>query len=180
MEEAVFYKSDGPVIYARATGHVTALICPSLKEAIFERLESAPAVEHVYLDLSSCEYMDSTFLGLIVGTQKRFAKLPADKAGARMIVLIGVNEACQGLLRTIGVLGMVELTDGPVPFPADLPRLSGEARSSARFLLDSHEELSQLSAENRSRFAALTSLLKKAVDSEAEAPQAGRRAKGKD
>jgi Anti-anti-sigma regulatory factor (antagonist of anti-sigma factor) len=165
VEEAVFYKSEGATVYMKATGHVTALVCPPLKAAVFERLEAAPAVERVYLDLSGCEYMDSTFLGLIVGTQKRFARV-AGGGARKAMTLLGVNEACRGLLRTIGVLGMVELSEESVPFPADLPRLSGETRASARFLLDAHEELSGLSDENRKRFSTLTSVLKSAVDAE--------------
>lgn len=173
MEEAVYYKSEGGSIYARATGHVTAQVCPPLKAAVFERLAEAPPVERVYFDLSDCEYMDSTFLGLIVGTQKLFAKgadagpLGSRPTGAaRAIVLLGVNEACRGLLRTIGVLGMVELSEEAVPFPSELQRLSGEGRASASFLLDAHQDLSELSEENRERFSTLTAVLKKALDSD--------------
>jgi anti-anti-sigma factor len=166
VEESVYYKSVGAVVYMRATGHATALVCPPLKTAVFERLDTAPKVEEIYLDLASCEYMDSTFLGLIVGTQKRFAKALGDAGKGKSIVLIGVNEACKGLLRTIGVLGMVELVDEAVPFPPDMQRLSGEARSSARFLLDAHEELARLSDENKRRFAGLMSVLRNADDEE--------------
>jgi anti-anti-sigma factor len=169
VEEAVFYKSEGTTLFMKATGHVTALVCPPLKTAVFERIDAEPAVERIYLDLSGCDYMDSTFLGLIVGTQKRFSRLQGGDR-RRMIVLLGVNEACKGLLRTIGVLGMVELSDAEVAFPPDIARLAGEARTSARFLLDAHEELSELSSENRKRFSALTSVLKSTVDSEERRP----------
>jgi anti-anti-sigma regulatory factor len=165
VEEAVFYKSEGNTVFAKATGHVTALVCPPLKSAIFDRLDAEPPIERVYFDLSSCEYMDSTFLGLIVGTQKRFARL-GGKGRRPTVTLLNVNDACKGLLRTIGVLGMVELSDDASGFPADLPRVSGEARASARFLLDAHEELNDISEENRKRFASLTSVLKSAVDAE--------------
>ena len=166
MEEAVFYKSENDIIYARATGHVTALVCPPLKTALFDRLDSNPPVRDVYFDLSDCEYMDSTFLGLIVGAQKRFARLSGRGRDATSIVLLGVNDPCKGLLRTIGVIGMVEISNDSPPFPEDLERLSGEARTSARFLLDAHEELSELSDENRKRFGGLTTILKKAADAE--------------
>jgi anti-anti-sigma factor len=165
VDEAVYFKSDGATLFLRATGHVTALVCPQLKLAAFERLDAQPPVESIYLDLSSCEYMDSTFLGLIVGIQKRFARLTSRKE-RKSIVLLGVNEACKGLLRTIGILGMVELADEGPRFPADIVRLSGEAKTSARFLLDAHEELSSLSAGNQQRFSALTSVLRQAVDAE--------------
>jgi hypothetical protein len=171
MEEAVFYKSEGATVYMKATGHVTALVCPPLKTAVFARLDADPPVEKVYIELSECEYMDSTFLGLIVGTQKRFGRLTGGQKGScGAIVLLHVNEACAGLLRTIGVLGMVELSDEPVPFPADLERLSGGTRASARFILDAHEDLSELSAENRRRFAGLSSLLKGSIEAEDKKP----------
>jgi anti-anti-sigma factor len=173
VEEAVYYKSEGANLFMKATGHVTALVCPPLKAAVFGRLDAEPAVEAVYLDLSACEYMDSTFLGLIVGTQKRFSRLPAGTR-RKSIVLLGVNEACKGLLRTIGVLGMVELSDEDLYFPSDIARLSGESRTSARFLLDAHEELSALSAENRKRFSTLTTVLRSAVDAEERGPGEGK------
>ena len=31
MDEAVYFKSEGGTIFARATGHVSALVCPPLK-----------------------------------------------------------------------------------------------------------------------------------------------------
>ena len=175
MEEAVYYKSEKGTIYIRATGHVTALVCPRLKTAVFDRLEAAPQVERIYLDLSGCEYMDSTFLGLIVGAQKRFARLPGRRAGpAPTVVLLKVNPACVGLLRTIGVLGIVAISDEEIPFPADLARLSGESKSSARFILDAHENLSELSADNRKRFETLSSILKGAVEDEDRAGEDGK------
>ncbi|NTU85387.1 MAG: hypothetical protein HGA45_39550, partial [Chloroflexales bacterium] len=86
-------------------------------------------IEAIYLDLSACEYMDSTFLGFIVGAQKRFAKTGEGEAGGRRsLVLLGVNEACMGLLRTIGILGLVRVSEEQVPFPAELELSPVEAR----------------------------------------------------
>jgi anti-anti-sigma factor len=167
VEEAVYYKSEDTTIFIKATGHVTALVCPQLKAEVFARLEAEPTVERIYLELSGCEYMDSTFLGLIVGTQKRFAKLRRGSGGQKALVLLNTNEACIGLLRTIGVLGLVELSDAQIPFPSEIPRLASDTRASARFLLDAHEELVDLSDENRKRFSALTSVLRSAVDAQA-------------
>jgi hypothetical protein len=114
-----------------------------------------------------------------VGTQKRFARPSADKGvGRGPTVLLKVNDACKGLLRTIGVLGMVELSDAQVPFPRDLPRLSPEARSSARYLLDAHEELSDISDENRRRFETLTKVLKGAIEAEGKAADKGPEKRG--
>lgn len=169
MEEAVFFKESGGIAYVRATGHLTARVCPGLKSRLFARLDSEPTVAAVFMDLASCEYMDSTFLGLIVGTQKRFSAAQARAGGsspASRIVLVGPNETCVGLLRTLGVLGMVEIrAEGPV-FPAELDALSDGTKANASFILDAHEELSALSYENKARFAALSTALRSALDAE--------------
>jgi anti-anti-sigma regulatory factor len=165
VEEAIYYKETADAVYVKATGHVTALVCPPLKARIFARLDRDPPVERISMDLSECEYMDSTFLGLIVGTQKRFS-LRASAAPGRVVALYGVNDACRGLLRTIGVIGLVAIVEGGPDSPQDMERLDGGERASARFLLDAHEDLSDLSADNRKRFSALTSVLRSAVESE--------------
>ena len=106
MEETAYFKEDGETVFVRAEGHVTAAVCPGLKARLFARLDAQPRAKAVFFDLSACEYMDSTFLGLIVGAQKRFQAAGGDK-----IVILQANEACRGLLRTIGVLGFVRLSD---------------------------------------------------------------------
>jgi anti-anti-sigma factor len=165
VEEAIYYKETADAIYVKANGHVTALVCPPLKSRIFARLDRDPPVERISMDLSDCEYMDSTFLGLIVGAQKRFS-LKASGPPRRGVALHGVNDACRGLLRTIGVIGLVDIVEAVPESPQDMERLDGGERTTARFLLDAHEDLSDLSADNRKRFSALTSVLRSAVESE--------------
>jgi len=158
VEEAIFYKDQDGDIYIRAQGHVTASICPELKAKAFARLDASPPPSAVYMDLGPCEYMDSTFLGLIVGINKRFRlKSPSP------VVLLHVNDTCRGLLKTIGVLKLVELSDENVAFPPIMDRLGPGPRATAEFLLDAHEELSELSPENRKRFSTLTDTLKSAL-----------------
>jgi anti-anti-sigma factor len=158
VKEAVFVNAEGESIYVRARGHVTAAVCPGLKTRIFARLEAEPPVEGLYLDLSECEYMDSTFLGLIVGCHKRLSARTGMK-----VVLLGVNEACLGLLRTIGVLGLVALRDEGPEFPPRMEELSNGPKATVGFILDAHEDLSALSAANEKRFSALDSVLKSAL-----------------
>lgn len=155
MEEALFVKAVDDRLYIRALGHVTAALCPELKAKCFARFEAQPPVAAVDLDLSGCDYMDSTFLGLIVGITK---KLMA--ASRRKIRIYGINDTCLGLLKTIGVLGLVEIATVKPDFPADLERVGRGAVATAEFLLDAHDELSNLSDENRARFSALSTMLR--------------------
>jgi hypothetical protein len=78
-------------------------------------------------------------------------------------VLLKANEACRGLLRTIGVLSLVDLVDEDVALPTDMERIADGTRATAQFILDAHEELSALSEENRDRFSTLSALLKGSV-----------------
>jgi len=163
VDEALFFKAIGDRIYIKATGHVTAVYCPELKSRCFGRFDEKPPVNAVILDLSECDYMDSTFLGLIVGLAKR---LKTDTA--KKISLAGASETCIGLLRTIGVLRLVDLVDPASDFPANLERVGRGATATAQFLLDTHEELSSLSPENRAKFSALSSLLRESLKNKDE------------
>ena len=74
MEEALLFAERDNKVYIRAFGHITAAACGTLKARIFERFESSPSPDNLYVDLSSCEYMDSTFMGLLVGFNKRLLR----------------------------------------------------------------------------------------------------------
>lgn len=161
MEEALFVKETSNRIYIRAQGHVTANSCPELKARVFDRLEAKPAVEDMLLDLSGCEYMDSTFMGLIVGFNKKFLRF-----SEHPIRLFGLSETCTKLLKTIGVLRLVSVEAEPPHFPEPLERLGSGKKAGAGFVLKAHEELIELSEENERRFSALRTVLKDAADAE--------------
>ncbi|PKL09582.1 MAG: hypothetical protein CVV51_02990 [Spirochaetae bacterium HGW-Spirochaetae-7] len=161
MEEALFVRETNNRIYIRAQGHVTANSCPELKARVFDRLEAKPAVEDVFMDLSACEYMDSTFMGLIVGFNKRFLRY-----SERPIKLSGINETCMKLLKTIGVARLVQIIDEAPRFPEPLELLGTGKKAGARFVLKAHEELIELSEENERKFSALRSVLKDAASEE--------------
>ncbi len=158
MDEALFFKAVDDRIYIKAKGHVTAAYCPELKSRCFARFEDKPPVASILLDLTECDYMDSTFLGLIVGLAKRLKTI-----SDRKIALWGASEVCIGLLRTIGVLRLVEIAGLAPEIPAALDRVGRGVTTTAQFLLDTHEELSSLSDENRAKFSALSSMLRESI-----------------
>lgn len=164
MDEAAFYKESEEGIYLRAEGHATALFCPELKARAFARLEAEPPPRELRMDLSACEYMDSTFMGLIVGLNKRY-----QARTGRRLVLHGLGHTCEGLLRTIGVLKLLEISAEPASFPGPMERVGAGARATAEFLLDAHEELSGLSEENKAKFGSLTELLRKSIGADRSA-----------
>ncbi len=164
MEEAVYYGESGGELFIKVLGHMTAALCPELKARAFARLDGEESVAGVFFDLRSCEYMDSTFLGLIVGVNKRFKA----KSG-KPVLLLHVNPTCMGLLKTIGVLRLVELSDEEKRFPEPMEAIGPGPRATAEFLLNAHGELSEISEENKSRFATLTKALKDSLGKDAGA-----------
>lgn len=161
MEEALFYRETENRLYIRAQGHIGVKLCGELKLTVFERLESQPPVQRVYVDLSRCEYMDSTFMGLLVGFNKRFLRF-----SEKPITILRANETCLKLLKTIGITRLVELSDEDVPFPEPLAAVGAEKPASAGMLLGAHEDLAELSEENERKFSGLLSILEKQAEDE--------------
>lgn len=155
MDEAFFFKDADEGVFVRVQGHVTASRCPELKGRIFSRFDRTPSPAAVYFDLSDCAYMDSTFLGLIVGVNKRYKAL-----SGKNVIVLHANATCLGLLRTIGVTRLVDISDEDVVIPPDMEEIGPVTRASAEFILDAHEALSELSDENKSRFSTLTRTLR--------------------
>jgi len=158
VAEVAFIKESGDGLFIRVQGHITAQLCPELKAVIFQRLEKAPPPAAIYMDLAGTEYMDSTFLGFIVGLNKKYRALTQKK-----LCLVHVNETCTGLLRTIGVLNLIDIQEDSPEFPRIMDRIEPGPRATAEFLLDAHEELADLSDENRARFSTLTDALRSAL-----------------
>jgi hypothetical protein len=71
-------------------------------------------------------------------------------------------------LRTIGIIGLVSLDETRLDLPSGMEYVSEGPQANVRFLLEAHEELSNLSAENRKRFSTLTTVLKSALESEGD------------
>ncbi|MFA6008096.1 MAG: hypothetical protein WC784_05680, partial [Candidatus Shapirobacteria bacterium] len=117
-------------------------------------------IASIRFDFSSCLYVDSTFLGLIVF----LAKTARNQGIGRPVVHMASGE-CKSLFRTMGMMKMLDFSEEACPHPANEEKiLAGDSLSSG-FLYEVHKELSGLSAENEGRFHDLTQELKAVLDS---------------
>ena len=73
--------TDGCAIFLKVEGRATHLMGPALKRCLGE-LESR-GVHLFRLDLSGCEVMDSTFLGVLTSTCLRLRGQPGARREAR-------------------------------------------------------------------------------------------------
>jgi len=159
VSEALYFLEADNKLYLQAQGHITAALCADLRGLVFARFEQTPGVEAMWIDLSACEYMDSTFMGLLVAFNKRLAR-----ARGKKLTLVQPSAVARDLLEGLGISSLVEIIDEPVAFPPGMKNIVKTTASSAELLLSSHENLMELSEENRKKFSGLHGVLKKQLD----------------
>ncbi len=160
--DALFLGADQRGVFLRARGHIRAPLCYPLRDGLLDRLDGGDPIPAVFIDLSECRYMDSTFIGLLVAIDKRLQKI----SGARLHLLRPSPE-CIDILSQLGLQDFLLIDrDGPV-LPADMEELSSSlGRPGADFVLKAHEALMETSEEARKKFALLKEMLEKKLRGE--------------
>ena len=159
-EEQISIGRRGVDLIIIPEGHITAFLCPELKTEIIKQLKLESSIASIRFDFSSCLYMDSTFLGLIV-----FLAKTARSQGMGRPIVHRVSTECKSLFRTMGMMKMLDFSEEACPHPTNEEKILAGDRLSAGFLYEVHKELSGLSAENEGRFRDLTEELKAVLDS---------------
>lgn len=160
MAEALFYQEDGTGLFVRAQGHITAAVSTDLRELVLDRLSHPPVPPLLAVDLSSCDYMDSTFMGLLVGFHKRYRQLTG-----HALTLLRPSVECLKLLTGLGILALMTVAGGPEPrSPDSWKTIHPRKGPAAEILLKAHQDLSDLSADNDRKFSALRTVLEQQVE----------------
>jgi anti-anti-sigma regulatory factor len=114
------------------------------------------------LDLSECQLMDSTFLGVLAGFGLKMN--PPQRASRGTIELLNPNARISELLENLGVIHLFTVRQG-----AESPACSGEAQpvepagatreDMSRACLEAHKTLMEISPGNVAKFKDLTQFL---------------------
>ena len=131
---------------------------PALKEFSISAIDGG--CRRLILDMAQCIGMDSTFMGVLAGLAFRLGR-PLDGR----IILVNLNERTRGLLATLGLDEAVEahltgdmpadlqpLLAAPASALTDLPSGAPSQLTTAETMLEAHENLVELSAENLPKF----------------------------
>ena len=160
VAESLFFQENETGLFIRAQGHITAAVSTDLRELIQSRLTRAPVPGLLAVDLSDCEYMDSTFMGLLVGFHKRYKVLTG-----RALTILRPSQDCIKLLTGLGILKLMTLVSGPEPVsPETWTALKASHLPSTEVLLHAHKDLSEISADNEKKFSALQSVLEQQLE----------------
>jgi anti-anti-sigma factor len=159
--DAILYGEENNDVFIRALGRVTLTICYELRDRIFARLNDLPHVRDVYIDLSGCDYMDSTFMGILLGINKKLKKIT--ETG---LTIVCPTAECSNLFTGLNILRFFTIRESLVVFPPRLDTISappaGE-RPSPDLMLSAHDELADVSPDNAAKFRVLREMLQKKV-----------------
>jgi anti-anti-sigma factor len=112
--------------------------------------ERASGATTVCIDLSSCTGMDSTFMGLLVGTNHALVQ-----QGGRLVV-VNPSPANLRLLEMLGVTQVVPVAESALQVEVEMVAVESRqgigALQRMDLVLRAHRELIALSADNQAKF----------------------------
>ncbi len=153
----------GNKVFIRVTGRGSFKVSATLKQFIAQ-VSSQQPVSTVVLDLAECIGMDSTFMGVLAGLSGRL------KQSGQTLELINLSEKNAGLLATLGVDQVVahySHSHGhqmPEQAAQSLSTSGVTKKELAETALQAHQNLVNLSEENRPRFKRVIEYLQADVD----------------
>lgn len=118
--------------------------------------------KNLVVDLSECEMMDSTFLGVMAGLVANV--IPANAQDGRFgVCLLNTGPRVTELLENLGVDHLFKFVRGPAPLnaasAAALPETPSSKAEVSRTCLEAHELLMALNPENVPKFKDVTQFL---------------------
>jgi anti-anti-sigma factor len=145
----------GHVIYVRAVGLANMKNAPVLDA--FLGAEVTEQVHTVCIDLSACTGMDSTFMGLLVGSQQRI------RPNGGKLVIVNPAEGNLKLLQMLGVADVLPVLEGCELPVLEFVTLGGGANLSQvqrmELVKRAHQNLIALNDANKAKFAAFLQAL---------------------
>lgn len=157
--------------FIQVQGRATFKVAPLLRQYGLELLDRG--VCRIVLDLAECDGMDSTFMGVIA-----MVGLGARKANTQ-VVLVNTGSHNRKLLDDLGVsrVLMFARSDAPAGGAEDLREVqtddSADGELSGEVVLEAHEVLMDLDAENVPKFRDVVELLHREIDERKQENETG-------
>jgi anti-anti-sigma factor len=148
----------------KVIGKGTMEYCSELFQFLSEKIENESA-ENVYFELSETTYLDSSFIGVIVSVQKKLKK-----ARNGNLILLNPSDKTKEILSTMGLLDIMPIQENDtfknIEISSEIKKKLEKNYQDIQVLLESHQNLMELSSENRKRFSLVEEMLKKELEKE--------------
>lgn len=162
-DSTVLVGTVGKKVFIKVEGKGTHLNSPTLREFISEMIEQG--YRDFELDLLNCTYMDSTFLGMLVGVTIRLKNMSSSRFGVS-----NISQRNLELLETLGVAQFFAIAShkgqegaGASPGLQALPQGQTSKQEHAETMLEAHETLVRADESNVPRFKDCIQFLKEDV-----------------
>ncbi len=140
----------------KVSGCGTFRSSPSLKKLALAAIKEGKA-EEIIIDLKDCLYMDSTFMGTLVGINCALLK----RSGRRLIIA-NASDRGKCLLDNLGLSRILEMRKDLGTFETEWELVMDEpleSRALAKHILTAHDCLEKIDAQNQARFSEVKRLL---------------------
>jgi anti-sigma B factor antagonist len=145
----------GDTVYVRSVGLANMKNAPMLD--VFLRTEIEQGARTACIDLSSCNGMDSTFMGLLVGYAKTF------EGENGKLVIVNPSPGNMRLLKMLGVTVVVPVLENQQMSELEFVSLSSDPDMSPlqrmEIVQHAHQNLIRLNASNHAKFSAFLTAL---------------------
>ncbi|MCB9851925.1 MAG: STAS domain-containing protein [Phycisphaerales bacterium] len=144
----------------RCGGRCTMGVCPAIRATISDR--STNPLEHIYIDLSGTESIDSTFTGFLLALRR--GKATPDAPALHLVA------PAPNVLRSLELMQVRRLMDIVDAMPAEdvewtaLAAEPLDAAQSGELVIDAHEELIEADERNRAKFGHVVELFRKDLE----------------
>ncbi|HOV13755.1 MAG TPA: STAS domain-containing protein [Spirochaetota bacterium] len=149
-------------IYLKAIGHITANLCFPMREDLFKKISLMKSKINIFFDLSETTYMDSTFIGLLVGIDKKLKNTFNNN-----LLIVKPTEIVIELLSKMNLINFLKRSEEKLPDDINYSVFDETIDISeiekTKIILIAHKDLSSISIENKKKFKSLTDILEKQI-----------------
>lgn len=146
----------------KVIGRGTMEYCSELFDFLINKIEKEN-VSEIYFDLSSTTYLDSSFIGVIISIHKKTKKLHNSD-----IIILNPSDKVKEILNTMGLMEIIPIQEDQniynIELTQEISKKLEKNYKDIKLLLESHQNLMELNAENKKRFSLVEEMLKKELE----------------
>lgn len=147
----------------KVIGKGTMEFCSDLFQYVTNMMEKQP-IDNIYFELSSATYLDSSFIGVIVSIQKKLRTIRPESN----VILLNPSEKVKDILITMGLFEIMPIQEESglknIEVSGEIQKKLEKNYRDIQVLLESHQNLMELSGENRKKFSLVEEMLKKELE----------------
>jgi len=138
------------IAYVRIRGRASFTSGPTFRSLVYDLRDQG--TKKYVLDLTECQIMDSTFLGILAGFSSRVVK-----QGLAEIELLNANERVLDLLENLGVEHLFQVKQGVEPIASGrvvegVDAADTDKTEISRTVLEAHQTLMEINPDNIPKF----------------------------